>query len=172
MGEARSSPTLLVDGMHPELRSLRLPCCRNATAPLGSYVRPLPGTGQLTTLHFVGGGETHSIQVSAGSSLLRAAEECNAIKVYPDFCLEGEPGAPLLPAAGFFLVNPDPDTHLHPGSCEACLCEVVGGALEVGPKSMGNPEVCRSCLAVVPQSQTPVEVLLLGKEDVWSTGMV
>ena len=42
----------------------------------------------------------------------------------------------------------------------------------MGPKSMGNPEVCRSCLAVVPQSQTSVEVLLLGKEDVWSTGMV
>ena len=42
----------------------------------------------------------------------------------------------------------------------------------MGPKSMGNPEVCRSCLAVVPESQTPVYVLLLGEEDVWSTGMV
>lgn len=42
----------------------------------------------------------------------------------------------------------------------------------MGPKSMGTPEVCRSCLAVVPESQTPVEVMLLGEEDVWSTGMV
>ena len=79
---------------------------------------------------------------------------------------------PHWSTAGSRTVNPNPDARLPSGSCEACLCEVAGGAQEVGPKSMGNPEVCRSCLALVPESQTPVTVLLLGEEDVWSTGMV
>lgn len=46
----------------------------------------------------------YSIQVSAGSSLLHAAEECNAIRVDPDFCLEGEPGAASL-ASCWLLVR-------------------------------------------------------------------